>query len=417
MPVRKKQLNVIQINGSFGLSNSTGRTTKEMHEWFCAHGINSYCFISSFNDASHENSRVKLYGNIKSFKIHALLSRIFGLQGYFSRSDTNNLIKQMAERKPDVVILRVLHNNSIHFPKLFKYLSKHNIATVVVLHDCFFFTGHCTYYTQYKCKKWKTACDKCPAIRCDNVSWFFDMSYKCFSDKRKWFHSINKLAVVGVSDWITNEAKKSFLKEANIIQRVYNWVDLDIFRPQNSSFLKNKYKISENKKVVLGVATAWSESKGLSTIIHIAKQIKDVLVILIGRLKDRPRDLSDNIRIIGMIRNPEILAEYYSMADVFVNPTIQETFGKTTAEAISCGTPVVAYRTTACTELVGEKRGKLVDHLDQEEFVLSVKEVLQYGKEQYCSDLRAFAEDNFDKEKNIKAYMDIFYRLQPELKK
>ena len=417
MSDRKKQLNIIQINGSFGFSNSTGRTTKEMHEWFCAHGINSYCFISSFNDDSQENARVKLYGDAKSFKIHALFSRIFGLQGYFSGSDTDALIKQMDERKPDIVILRVLHNNSIHFPKLFKYLSKHKIATVIVLHDCFFFTGHCTYYTQYKCKKWQTTCGNCPAIHHDNVSWFFDMSFKCFCDKKKWFHSIHRLAVVGVSEWITNESKKSLLKEAHIIQRVYNWVDLDLFRPKNGSSIKTKYKISENQKVILGVATVWSESKGFSTIIHTAKQIEDALVILVGQLLEGAKDISNNVKIIGKVTNPEILAEYYSMADVFLNPTRQETFGKTTAEAISCGTPVVAYRTTACVELINNKRGKLVDYQDQDGFVSAVKEVLKCGKEKYCSDLRAFAEANFNKEKNMEAYMNIFYRLQSEVRR
>lgn len=407
-----EKLKVVQINGTYGYADSTGRTTREMHEWFCKHDIDSYCFVTAFNDDSKENSRVRLYGNRISFKIHALLSRVSGLQGYFSGETTKRLIYGIQKIKPHVIILRVLHNNSICFPKLFDFLRENDIAVVLVLHDCFFFTGHCNYFTRYQCGKWKDRCFHCPAVHSDNVSWFFDTSERCFTDKKQWFHSVEKLGVIGVSDWITGEAEKSFLNKAKVVQRIYNWIDMETFRPKDKSALRSKYGYTEETVILLGVASSWSDEKGLSEIIKIAEELSDTIVLLVGNFYGDTSLLPQNVILAGIVREVDRLADYYAMADIFLNPSVQETFGKTTAEAISCGTPVVAYQTTACTELVGNDRGMLVKLGNKEQYVNAVKECIQLGKSYFTDDLRDFAESNFDMECNIKQYIEVFSILQ-----
>ena len=99
------------------------------------------------------------------------------------------------------------------------------------------------------------------------------------------------------------------------------------------------------------------------------------------------------------------------MADIFLNPSLYETFGKTTAEAISCGTPVVAYRTTACLELVGDKHGVAVEIGNEEKFILAIKEILKKGKQGFSLDCRRFAEKEFSKEANIKKYLELIDEL------
>ena len=62
-----------------------------------------------------------------------------------------------------------------------------------------------------------------------------------FGDTAKLFEAIDRLAVIGVSDWITNEAKSSFLSTAKIVQRIYNWIDLSEFYPKKNTEIRKKF--------------------------------------------------------------------------------------------------------------------------------------------------------------------------------
>lgn len=403
-------MNIVQINTTYGSSDSTGRTTKEMHEWLCEHGHYSNVFVTEINDGSPEiEEGVHFFSSEKDKKIHALLSRLTGLQGYYSRMSTWHLIKSLRIMKPQIIILRVLHSNCINLSMLCRYLSANQIATILVLHDCWYFTGHCCYYSRVDCGKWQDTCGRCPQVHEWNESWFLDTSKRCLSDKQKWFSEIGRLGVVGVSNWITNEAKQSILKNAAIIERIYNWIDTDIFRPQETDGLRAELNIQKETHILLGVASSWSDGKGLQELLLVAERLSDVKVILIGSVP-KGIQLPGNILHIGIIKNSELLAKYYAMADVFLNPSVQETFGKTTAEAICCGTPVVAYETTACTELVGQERGKLVLLRDKNLYIKAVENILAEGKETYYKTCLAFAK-NFDKERNIRKYITLMQKL------
>lgn len=387
-------MKVIQINVTYGDVDSTGRNVKELHNYFLSKGIDSQVYTTNINDDSKIDRRIHLFSSYFDQKIHAFLSRLTGKQGYFSYFSTKNLIHKLSMQKPDVVVLHVLHSNCINFPELFRYLSLNNIPLVIVLHDCWYFTGHCCHFTESKCDQWKKECLHCPQIHKWNKSWFFDTASKCLKDKKKWFKSISLLCVIGVSDWITGEAKKSILKDANIIQRIYNWIDLDTFKPRNSSNLRKELGITENKKVILGVASGWTNQKGLQEMILVAQQIPEAKIIMVGKIPPQIA-IPQNIIQVGIIKDPIKLSEYYSLADIFLNPSVQETFGKTTAEALSCGTPVIVYDTTACTELVGYHCGKVVNKGDKEAFINNIYIQLGINKSNVSNQCREFAIKNF----------------------
>lgn len=163
---------------------------------------------------------------------------------------------------------------------------------------------------------------------------------------------------------------------------------------------------------MLGVASLWSEAKGFSCILRTAEELPACIVLLIGRVPQDAGGLPLNIKCVGTISDINVLADYYSLADVLLNPSIQETFGKTAAEAISCGTPVVTYQTTACTELVGTDRGYCVKLGDTEDFLRGVRMVLERGKQSYLDALMGFSRENFDMDKNMEAYMEFFRELR-----
>lgn len=346
-------------------------------------------------------------GNPLDHKVHALLSRITGLQGYYSRGATRGLIRYISEFKPDAVHLHDLHSNYINLGLLFNYLAEKDIPTVLTLHDCWFFTGKCTYYTAADCFKWIEGCNRCPQLGNDNPSWVFDRTRRMHEDKKRWLGSIPRLAVVGVSDWITEEAKKSFLSSAKIITRIYNWVDTDVFRPVDASETRKNLGL-EDKFVVLGVSGKWSRRKGFSRFVELAGKIPpDAAIVLVGGL-ERGAGLPGNMLGVPETPSEKKLAEYYSMADVFLQFSAEETFGKVAAEALACGTPVITNDLTANPELAAEGTGFVLGDYSAEAALGAVLKVKEKGKQNYADVCVSSARKKFDKKDRIADYLKVY---------
>ncbi|WP_455683535.1 glycosyltransferase [Thomasclavelia sp.] len=401
-------MKVLQINAIYE-KFSTGRNTKEMHEYFLAHNMESYVASPELNNLNDNCYKI---GNIIDQKIHALFSRFFGLQGYFSYFSTKKLLDFIENIQPDIIILGNLHGNYINLPLLLKYIGKKNIATVLVLHDSWFYTGKCVYYVETGCMKWKYKCGNCPALKQGNVSFFFDKSSKMLEDKKELFSKINKLAIVGVSKWVTNDAKLSILRNAKILKCIYNWIDLDEFKLRDNIQLKNELGL-ENKFIVLGVSTFWSEQKGISVFLKLAELLPDNFQIILAGNYSMVNSNNEKIMFLGSINNIDYLAQLYNIADIFLNPTMQETFGKTTAEALASGTPIVAYNGTATPELIGydEKCGYLINDLNPESYKDAIIKIYEDGTEKYKYSCINRAQQLFGKEENLKQYIELFNTL------
>lgn len=400
-------MKIIQINAVYKLS-STGRNVSELHDYLISKGDDVYKFYSVRN---HDSDDFDIIGSDLDHKFHGLWSRIFGKQAYFSYLPTKKLITKLTNIKPDVVVLHNFHSNYIHFPLLAKFLAKNDIATVVVLHDCWFFTGHCCHYTEVGCYKWQLECNHCPLIHANNKSLFFDNSRNIFRDKKSLFGAIKRLAVVGVSDWITNEARKApIFENANIFQRIYNWIDLKTFYPRDTKPLRSILGLKVSDFVALGVSMSWDYQKGMGKFIEIAKVMPDIKIVMIGKMPDIL--LPSNIINVSPTSSVNELAEYYSLADVLFNFSIQETFGKVAAEALACGTPLIVNDATANPELPGSDCGFVVKNNNTTDIINAVNVVRTKGRKVYKEKCVARANALFEKDKNLKQYVDLFEKLQ-----
>lgn len=399
-------MKIVQINAVYEYS-STGRTTMEMHEYLCSHGIDSYVFCTNKNIPEYNVFKI---GCDLDYKIHSFLSHLTDGQGLYSKKSTKKLLTRLDEIKPDIVILRNLHANYINYPLLLKYLSSKDIATIIVLHDVWTFTGHCCYYSIDNCDKWKTSCHHCPALGSYNKSWFWDNSTNNFMRKMELFQSIPRLAVIGVSKWVANEAKHSpmFVK-ARYIDYIYNWIDLKKFYPQDNIEIRSKLQL-ENYYTVISVAQNWCEGKGLSIIFNVAKRLPNVRFILVGTMSYKGI-LPENIISVGVTSNVSELAQYYSMADALLVCSLQETFGKVSAEALSCGTPVLSNNATANPEIAGEECGFSFENNNVDQIVYCIDKMKNVGKAFYTNKCinRAVTEFNFDIQ--IQKYMDLFKNM------
>lgn len=400
-------MKVVQINAVYD-KGSTGRIIKEMHHALIECGHESHVFTADYRQNEDNVYRI---GNRIDWKIHGLLSRVFGLQGYFSHLATMRLVKSLKSISPDVVHLHNTHANYLNLKMLIKYLNANNIATVITLHDCWYFTGKCMHYTAEGCYRWKDSCGNCPKLHTDNHSWLFDRTGKMLSDKRKLFSSIAKLGVIGVSDWITAEAKQSFLAGAAIVKRIYNWIDLEAFTPCKADIHK-KYNLPANKSLILCIGAGWKKSTDrFNDMIRLAEILPEhIHIVLAGHLQENVV-LPSNITSIGYVDKIEDLAQLYSSVAVYVHMSREDTFGKVIAEALACGTPAVVFESTACPEIVGNGCGYVVPTGDIESMCNAICNVVKNGKDSYCSSCIAHAKENFEKEKLIYQTIKLYKEL------
>ncbi|SEL32495.1 Glycosyltransferase involved in cell wall bisynthesis [Carnobacterium iners] len=400
-------MHILQINAVSEI-RSTGRFIKELDEYLIR---NEYKSSVAFSEGIL-NSRGYKIGTKLEKKIHGLCSRITGLQGYFSKNGTRKLLNHINKINPDIVHIHNLHSNFINMPMLFKYLAKNDIATVITLHDCWFYTGGHTHYVTDNFYDWETGFFKKNRNKklTGNKSWFFDQSEKIFNDQKKWFMNIPRLTFVGVSGWITEEAKKSEVAQGSTIQTIHNWIDIETFRPTNNTDIRDELNI-QFEFIILGVASAWTNKKGLDNFIELSKNIKDdECVILIGKV-DKHINLPDNIINVPETHNVNKLVAYYSLADVFINLSLEESFGKVTAEALSCGTPAISIDSTANAEIIGEGCGYIIKDWNLND-ILSKIDIIRFdGKYTYTDNCIKFIREKFDSKEKLKKYKQLYENI------
>ena len=359
---------LVQINTV--CNTSTGKLMGDVQRKADAMGYETLSIVGRrkvFKDVPCEK-----IGNLVSFWVHVAINTVFDRQGYGSYFVTRKIVKRLRKENPDIIHLHNLHGYYLYIPLLFDYLSKEfNGQVFWTFHDCWPFTGHCAYFSAAGCYKWKTSCEKCPNKMVYPISLIMDSSRRNYRDKRSLFCGLKHLTILVPSEWMAGWVRCSFLKDYPV-KVVNNGINLKLFTYKKPrEFLYNKYSIDINKKILLGVANVWDERKGIEDFYAVAKVLpENYQILLVGLTKRQLKKLPFNIIGIQRTDNPEELAEIYSMAHIFLNPSLEESFSLVTVEAIACGTPVIVLDTSAVKELVNDDNGivlsrhKAVDYLE-----------------------------------------------------
>ncbi len=345
-------MKVVQINSVCG-SGSTGKICVAVSGLLTEAGVENYILYASGSSSYPAGKR---YMSAPEIKWQALKSRIFGNYGFQSKAATKRLIKELEQISPDVVHLHNLHGHNVHLGMLFSYLKQNNIKTFWTFHDCWAFTGYCPHYDMICCTQWKSeGCQRCPQTK--RFSWVFDYSSHLFAQKKALFTGLD-LTVITPSHWLAEQVKQSFLKDCEI-KVIHNGIDLSVFYPRESDF-RRKYGL-EDKFIVLGVAFDWGIRKGLDVFVELSKRLDARFqIVLVGTNDKIDAHLPDRILSIHHTQDQAELAEIYTAANVFVNPTREEVLGLTNIEANACGTPVITFDTGGSPECIDETSGYVV---------------------------------------------------------
>lgn len=368
------------------------------------------CYPQSRDNSRKQKEKDLIIGTRFSRNIHLQLAGITGLNGCFSYFSTLKLLKKLDKFKPDIIHLHNLHNCYINLSMLFKYIKKHNIKTVWTLHDCWSFTGHCPHFDMIGCEKWKTGCCNCPQYKYYPKS-LFDNSKIMYRLKRKWFSGVKNMTIVTPSEWLAGLVKESYLKDYPV-KVINNGIDLNVFKPTESDFIK-KYAL-ENKYIVLGVAFGWGRRKGLDVFIELAKRLDEekYKIVLVGTDDNIDKLLPDNIISIHRTQNQTELAEIYTAADVFANPTREENYPTVNMEALACGTPVVTFNTGGSPEMLDETCGAAVAKDDNDAMYNEIIRICE--KKPYSMEACIKKAKGFDKNEKFGEYIRLYEVLNEQ---
>lgn len=361
----KIAMKIVEINSV--CKGSTGSIMLGLAKTAHQNADEVYTFSAPRKENPPEGHRY--FGSSVENMLHRMVSVFSGISGTGSVIGTWRLLRKIKKIDPDILHLHNLHGWYINLPMLFRFIKKHHIKTVWTLHDCWGFTAQCSHFVIEKCDKWKTGCYSCPRYRLYPYT-FVDRTKKMWKLKKAWFNGVEDLTLVTPSRWLADLVKQSFLG-AYDVRVINNGIDLDAFKPVTGDF-REKYGIWD-KKVVLGVASGWGYRKGLDVFTALSERLpEDYKIVLVGTNNEVDKQLPPDILSIHRTYNREELAQIYSAADVFVNPTREEVLGLVNIEALACGTPSITFQTGGSPETVDQTSGCVVPCDDMDELVRMV---------------------------------------------
>lgn len=269
----------------------------------------------------------------------------------------------------------------VDLPYFFKKVNKPLVWT---LHDMFPFTGGCHYSNG--CEKYETHCNRCPQLGSDSDK---DLSYSIWARKSKAISGFNKRIIIRAdSHWLANEARKSSLFKDLDIDTIHYGIETEEFIPRDKFACRKALNIPDNSRVIVfGAPGIDNPRKGFNQLLEALLKLRNIYSNLF-LLSFGSGTLAANIGIpnlhLGNVGNNHLLSLIYNCADVFVIPSLQEAFGQTALEAMSCRVPVAGFNTGGIPDMVENGlTGYLAETSDAEGLTDAINQILKLDKNEY----------------------------------
>lgn len=399
-------MKILQVNVVYN-KGSTGKIVYDMHKGLLEKGEDSVICYGRGKKIKGPNV-YKVCGELYS-KFNNLLSRITGVMYGGCFFSTNKLIRIIKRETPDIVHLHCLNGYFVNIYRLITWLKNNNFKTVLTLHAEFMHTANCGY--AYECEKWKTGCGKCPRLKKETKSLFFDNTHKSWLKMKKAFDGFDDLTIVSVSPWLMERAKQSPILKDKKHCVVLNGLDTSIFKLYDTQQLRKKHNLI-GKKIIFHATPFFNDDpeniKGGCYVIKLAEKLlsNDNIRIVVAGNYPKTLKVPPNIILLGRVNNQSTLAEYYSMADVTVLTSKRETFSMVVAESLCCGTPVAGFRAGGPEQIALNEFCKFTDYADLDNLEKAITEILDKDIEK--SKISNLATNKFSANQMIKDYISLY---------
>lgn len=410
---RLENRRVLLVNTVVG-SGSVGRLVEGLYRTLSSHGYECLVAYGRWNPPADINSyRI---GTDADVYIHGAMSRITDRHGFYSKRATEEFIGVIRTFSPDIVHLHNVHGYYLNLPVLFSFLKESGIRVIWTLHDCWAFTGHCSHFEYIGCQKWQNFCHDCEQLKEYPKSLVMDNSKRNFEEKKKLFTGFKDMTIVTPSEWLESRVSQSFLKDYHTVV-VPTGIDLTAFKrvveersDDNLVFrLKNKLNL-RGRYVLLGVANPWRERKGLLQFVNLSKTLDErFAIVMLGLSDEQLSKLPESIIGLSKTESVEELSAIYSMADIYVNLTLEDTFPTTNIEALACGTPVVTYKAGGSSESIDDTCGVAVERNSIQGVIAAIDKILAMRNELYTPEMCMKRAQLYDKETRYLEYIQEVY--------
>lgn len=375
-------MNILHIN----LADEAGgaaRAALRLHAEFTQMGHTSRMLVGSRRKNLPEIAEVparQTSWQKTRFRLVNRFEAATGLQ-YLVQPWQNEFLRHPYTREAQVINLHNLHSG--YFPyRMLPRLSR-SLPIVWMLHDLWAFTGHCGYPNLYGCERWKTGCGQCPALR-DYPPLSRDTTAFLWRTKRRVYRR-SAITLTTPSQWMVEFVRQSPLLGHCEVHCIPHGVDTTTYTPSSKAAAREKLGLPADAKIVLFSAfDAFLRRKGGVYLFEALQRLtsegmKDLLLVTVGQNQDTigPK-YGFPVRALGRIRDEQSMALCYSAADIYVGPSLAETFGLVFSEAMACATPVIAFAGTGASEVVRHmETGYLARFQDTEDLTHGIRLLLE----------------------------------------
>lgn len=395
-------MKVVQISGAYACAQKI--IERAIHKECISRGYESHVLYA----IGHSDEKgIACYESKVPSLCRRALRKYCGKNPRFARWSTRQLIRRLQAYQPDLVHLHVLHHGYLDYELLFEYLIKNKIPVVYTMHDMWAFTGGCYYYTKENCEGFRTGCRECPASlkRLDNAP---DQTAHHFALKKRLISRLSEVHFVAVSQWVADEMKKSFLARYPITV-IENGIE-PISLP---SSLGSAIEAKHAPVVLLGVAAAWDERKGIDRIFEMARILgEDYQFHLVGSASEAVMaEAPKNVRFLGYVNSKADLLNLYADADLHISASFEETFGMTFIEAAFAGTRSIGYAATAVKSTLEGVQGIAVSELSAAAMAKEIQKIAMRGNMKLCPDEIQQAVNRYSCEVMANKYCNVYWSV------
>ncbi|MBD1847793.1 glycosyltransferase family 4 protein [Cyanobacteria bacterium FACHB-63] len=414
-------MNVLHLNES-DIDNGGARAAYRLHEGLRSIGCQSKMLVRAkfSNNATvmaEKSPLTKLSPSISRLPLRRYPNRAGGM--FSSQWLPDVFFTRVQQNHPDVINLHWICNGYLQIETLAKFQK----PLVWTLHDMWVFTGGC-HYTE-NCENYKASCGSCPQLNSNRDK---DLSRWVWQRKAKTWKALD-LILVATSSWMAECARASSMFKDTRIEVIPLGLNTNQYKPHHRHFAREALNLPHDKQLVLfGALTGTSDRrKGFYLLLPALQRLcqtgwkdKIELVIFGASQPEKAIDLGFKTHYVGRLNDDLSLALVYSAADVMVVPSVQEAFGQTASESLSCGTPVVAFNATGVKDIVDhQQNGYLATPFEVDDLVKGIVWILEDDEryQKLCYQAREKSLREFASEVQAYRYLKVYQDVIEKSKK